>query len=114
MQTEIEELTREYNQACAKAVRDVIHDLANKWGTEVVDTLNEASYGVCVELFEPDLSIHAYVGVAGFLGFTRFEDESINHDVQEAFGTMNFQVVLNAMIHYGMETTTETLHFRVY
>ena len=31
MQIELEEMTKEYSLACAKAVRDAIHELAEKW-----------------------------------------------------------------------------------
>lgn len=72
----LEELTKEYSLACAKAVKDAIHELAEKWGNKVVDELNA--------------------------------------DVQEAFDKLGFQVVLNAMIHYGMESTDEPLYWRIY
>lgn len=48
MQTELEEITKEYNLACAKAVRDTIHELAEKWGQDAIDDLNERDYYVCV------------------------------------------------------------------
>ena len=44
----------------------------------------------------------------------RYEDDELNADVQEAFDKLGFQVVLNAMIHYGMESTDEPLYWRIY
>ena len=61
MQTELEEITKEYSLACAKAVRDTIHELAEKWGQDAVDDLNERDYCVCVELYDKSLCIYARV-----------------------------------------------------
>lgn len=44
----------------------------------------------------------------------RYDDDELNADVQEAFDKLGFQVVLNAMIHYGMESTDEPLYWRIY
>ena len=37
----LEQMTKEYNLACAKAVKDTIHELAEKWGHDLVSDLNE-------------------------------------------------------------------------
>lgn len=39
MQTNLEQMTKEYSIACAKAVRDTIHKLAAKWDKELIDAL---------------------------------------------------------------------------
>lgn len=44
MQIELEELTKEYSPACAKAVQDAIHELAEKRGQDAIDNLNEQVY----------------------------------------------------------------------
>jgi len=114
MQTELEEITKEYNLACAKAVRDAIHELAEKWGQDAIDDLNERDYYVCVELYDESLCIYARVAKDDYEGPIRYENDELNADVQEAFDKLGFQVVLNAMIHYGMESTDEPLYWRIY
>lgn len=44
MQIELEEMTKEYSPACAKAVRDAIHELAEKRGQDAINGLNEQDY----------------------------------------------------------------------
>ena len=43
----MEELTKEYSIACAKAVRDGIHALVRKWDKDIVNSLNERDYYIC-------------------------------------------------------------------
>lgn len=114
MQIELEELTKEYSLACAKAVHDAIHELAEKWGQDAIDDLNEQDYKACVELYEGSMRIYARVAKDNYYGLIRHEDDELNADVQEAFDKLGFQVVLNAMIHYGMESTNEPLYWRIY
>lgn len=114
MQIELEELTKEYSLACAKAVQDAIHELAEKWDNKVVDELNEQDYKVCVELYDESLCIYARVAKDDYDGPIRYENDELNADVQEAFDKLGSQVVLNAMIHYGMVYTDEPLYWRIY
>jgi len=110
----LEEMTKQYNLACAKAVQDAIHELAEKWGPDLVSDLNEQRYEVCVELYNRSMCIYARVAKDDYSGPIRYEDDELNADVQEAFDKLGFQVVLNAMIHYGMESTDESLYWKVY
>lgn len=114
MQTELEEITKEYNLACAKAVRDAIHELAEKWGQDAIDDLNERGYYVCVKLYDESLCIYAHVAKNDYYGPIRHENDELSADVREAFDKLGFQVVLNAMIHYGMVYTDEPLYWRIY
>ena len=114
MQTELEEITKEYNLACAKAVRDAIHELAEKWGQDAIDDLNERDYYVCAELYDESLCIYARVAKDDYYGPIKHENDELSADVQEAFDKLGFQVVLNAMIHYGMVYTDEPLYWRIY
>lgn len=110
----LEEMTKQYNLACAKAVRDAIHELAEKWGQDAINDLNESDYKACVELYDGSMCIYARVAKDDYYGPIRYEDDELNADVQEAFDKLGFQVVLNAMIHYGMESTDEPLYWRIY
>lgn len=113
MQTEIEKLTNEYARACAKAVRDAIHELANKWDSKVVNLLNAGDYYICAELYSDSLSILAYIGKDGYYGYERYLNSDMQCDIQETFDKLGAQVVLNAMIHYGWEETTQTITWRI-
>lgn len=114
MQTELEEMAKEYNLACAKAVRDAIHELAEKWDPDLVRDLNEQRYEVCVELYDQNLTIYAYVGKDDYCGPIKYKDDSLNEAIQEAFDNLGLQVVLNAMLYYGMEDITQTIYWRIY
>lgn len=97
-----------------KAVRDAIHELAEKWDNKVVDELNEQDYKTCVELYDESLCVYARVAKDDYDGPIRHENDELSADVQEAFDKLGFQVVLNAMIHYGMVCTDEPLYWRIY
>ena len=107
MQTNLEQMTKEYNIACAKAVRDTIHKLAAKWDQELIDALNANDFKITVELYNGDLCIEAYLGKDDFFGPVRYEKEETNCLVQEAFDELPLQVVLNAMIYDGLESTSQ-------
>lgn len=110
----LEEMTKEYSLACAKAVQDAIHELAKKWGQDTIDDLNEQDYKACVELYNGSLCIYARVAKDDYYGPIRHENDDLNADVQEAFDKLGPQVVLNAMIHYGMIYIDEPLYWRIY
>lgn len=110
----LEQMTKEYNLACAKAVKDAIHELAEKWGPDLVSDLNEQRYEVCVELYDGSMCIYASIAKDDYFGPIKYKNDELNADVQEAFDKLGFQVVLNAMIHYGMESTNEQLYWRIY
>lgn len=109
----LEEMTKEYSLACAKAVQDAIHELAEKWGNKVVDELNESDYKACVELYDGSMCIYAHIAKDDYYGPTRHENNELNADVQEAFDKLGVQVVLNAMVHYGMEDVTQTIYWKI-
>lgn len=114
MQTNLEQMTEEYNIACAKAVRDAIHKLVAKWDRELIDTLNANDFKITVELYDRDLCIEAYIGKDGFFETIRYENEEMNSLVQEAFDELPLQVVLNALIYDGLETVGQITQWRIY
>ena len=113
MQTEIEELTREYNYACAWEVRHAIDSVTIPWDTEMKNYLREQRYEVCVELYDQNLCIHAYVGKDDYFGPIKYEDDALNEAIQETFDSLGFQVVFNAMLWLGMEDVNQTIHWRI-
>lgn len=110
----MEELTKEYSIACAKAVRDSIHALVRKWDKDIVNSLNERDYCICAELYGDSLCILGYIGMDGYYGYTRWDNSDMNRQVQEVFDKLGAQVVLNAMVYCGWEETTQTITWRIY
>lgn len=110
----LEELTKEYSIACAKAVRDGIHALVRQWDKDIVNLLNERDYYICAELYDDSLCIVGYIGKDDYYGYIWWDDSDMNRQVQELFDDLGAQVVLNAMIHYGWEETTQTITWRIY
>lgn len=113
MQTNLEQLTKEYNIACAKAVWDTIHKLAVKWDKELIDALNASDFMITVELYNEDLCIEAYIGKDDYFGPIRYENEEMNRLVQEAFDELPLQVVLNALIYDGLESVSQITQWRI-
>lgn len=113
MEPNIEELTREYNYACAWAVRHAIDMVTISWDTDTKNYLREQGYEVCVELYDQNLCIDAYVGKDDYFGPVKYEDDSINQAIQEVFGNLGFQVVFNAMLWLGMEDVNQTIRWRI-
>lgn len=105
MQTELEEMTKEYSLACVEAVRDTIHKLALEWGDELVDTLKESGFKIATTLYGGGLCIEAYVGKNASVP-ERYIDRDINAGVQESFDNLSLQVTLNAMIWESAEQIT--------
>lgn len=109
----LEELTKEYSLACAEAVVDTIHELAKKWGHKVIDELNAQDYKVCVELYNSSMCIYARVAKDDYCGPIKHENNELSSDLQEVFDNLGAQVVLNAMIHHGMECIDEPMFWMV-
>lgn len=113
MQTNLEQMTKEYGIACAKALHDTIHKLTAKWDQELIDTLNANNFKITAEVYNNDLCVEAYIGKEDYFGPTRYEDKELNRLVQEAFDELPTQVVLNALIYEGLETTSQTMQWEI-
>ena len=114
MEPDIEEMTREYSDACAWAVRHAIDRLTIQWDLDTKNYLREQGYYICTELYDNSLCIYAYLAKDDYFGFIRYENDELNAAIQEAFDNLGVQVVLNAMIHLGMEDINQTMHWRIY
>lgn len=113
MQTNLEQMTKEYSIACAKAVRDTIHKLAAKLDKELIEALNACDFKITVELYNEDLCIEAYIANDNYFGLTRYENEEVTRLVQEAFDELPLQVVLNALIYEGLESVSQITQWRI-
>ena len=113
MQTNLEQLTEEYNRACDWEVRHAIDSVTIPWDLETKNYLREQGYEVCVELYDQNLCIYAYVGKDDYFGPIKYEDDSINQAIQEVFDKLGFQVVFNAMLWLGMEDVNQTICWRI-
>lgn len=113
MQTNLEQMTKEYSIACAKAMHDTIHNLTAKWDKELIDALNAGDFRITVEFYDEDLCIEAYIGKEDCLSPIRYENEEINRLVQAAFDELPLQVVLNALIYEGLESVSQITQWRI-
>lgn len=113
MEPDIEKLTKEYSESCAWAVRHAIDTVTIPWDTDTKNYLREQGYDVCVELYDQNLCIYAYVGKDDYFGHIRYEDDSLNEAIQEVFDNLGFQVVFNAMLYLGMEDVNQIIHWRI-
>lgn len=113
MQTNLEQMTEEYSLACYEAVRHTIDSVTILWDLETKNYLREQGYDVCVELYDQNLCIYAYVGKDDYFGPIKYEDDSINQAIQEVFDNLGFQVVFNAMLWLGMEDVNQTIRWRI-
>lgn len=110
----LEEMTKEYSLACAKAVQDAIHELAEKWGNKVVDELNKQGYDIWVELPDGEMVAHACVCKGNYWSYKLYDNADIQREVQAVLDTLNVQVVLNAMVYRGIENVNQVTHWRIY
>lgn len=114
MQTNLEEMTNNYNLACAEAVRDTIHKLATKWGTEEVDLLNAGKYQIFIKLYEGTLIPYAFIAKNPYTARVQYDNPEMQGDVQDAFDRLPAQVILGAMIHYGWGDIDQAINWRIY
>lgn len=114
MQTNLEEMTNNYNLACVEAVRDTIHKLATKWGAEEVDLLNAGKYKIFIRLYGDTLITHAFIAKNPYNMMAHYDNPEMQADVQAAFDRLPTQVILCAMIHYGWEEVDQAIDWRIY
>lgn len=114
MQTNLEEMMNNHNLACVEAVRDVIHKLATKWGTKVVDILNAEDYQIFTGLYADTLTVHAFIAKNTYPGRAYYFNSEMQTDIQEAFDELPAQLVFDAMTHYGLEDLEQVIRWRIY
>lgn len=114
MQTNLEEMTNNYNLACVEAVRDTIHKLATKWGTEEVDLLNAGNYKIFIRLYSDTLIPYAFIAKNPHSVRARYNNPEMQADVQDAFDRLPTQVILCAMIHYNWDNIDQAINWRIH
>ena len=111
MRVELEEMTKEYSLACAKAVQDAIDKVTITWDTETKDYLRNNGYSIWVELVDGDLVVRACVCKGDTWNYTLYDDAVIQQEVQAALDTLDVQVVLNAMLAMKIENINQVTYW---
>lgn len=114
MQTNIEEMTNNYNITCAEVVRDTIHKLATKWGTEEVGLLNAGSYKIFIRLYESTLIPLAFIAKNPYSTRAHYDNPEMQSEVQDAFDRLPTQVIMCAMIQRGWDELDQAIDWRIY
>lgn len=105
----LEETTIQYQKACAKAVKEAIHQVVSQH--DVTD-LVEQGFNVATYLYEgTDFCICVEVGKDNYWGLEKpYTDVSdLNEDLQEALGDLGWEVVLNAMFTEDIQSTSQII-----
>lgn len=113
MEPNIEELTREYNYACAWEVRHAIDSVTILWDFETKNYLREQGYSIWVELLDGDMVVRASVCKGDTWNYTLYDDADIQQEVQAALDALDVRVVLNAMIYHGIENVNQVTRWRI-
>lgn len=113
MEPDLEELTRKYNLACAWAVRHAIDTVTIPWDTKTKNYLREQGYDIWVELLNGDMTVNACICKGDYWSYHRYEDDTLNGEIQEALNNLGAQVVLNAMIYHEIDNVNQVTRWRI-
>lgn len=105
----LEEMTIQYQKACAKAVKETIHQVVSQHD---VTNLVEQGFNVATYLYEgTDFCICVKVGKDNYWGIEKpYTDVSdLNEDLQEALDNLGWEVVLNAMFTEDIQSTSQII-----
>lgn len=105
----LEEMTVNYQDACAKAVKEAIHQVVSQH--DVTD-LVEQGFNVATYLYEgTDFCICVQVGKDNYWGVEKPDTDvsDLNEALQEALGDLGWEVVLNAMFTEDIQSTSQII-----
>lgn len=105
----LEEMTIQYQKACAKAVTEAIHQVVSQH--DVTD-LVEQGFNVATYLYEgTDFCICVEVGKDNYWGLEKpYTDVSdLNEALREALDNLGWEVVLNAMFTEDIQSTSQII-----
>lgn len=105
----LEEMTANYQDACAKAVKEAIHQVVSQH--DVTD-LVEQGFNVATYLYGgTDFCICVKVGKDSYWGLEKpYTDVSdLNEELQEALDDLGWEVVLNAMFTEDIQSTSQII-----
>lgn len=109
----LDELTTKYQQACVKAVKAAIRQVATKHDiNELVDQ------GFCVATYlysGANPTVYAEVGREGYWAAERPETDvsALNEDLQLALDKLGLAVVLNAMLTQDMQFPEQVIFWEL-
>ena len=109
----LEEMTIQYQQACAKAVTEAIHRVVSQYD---VAALAQRGFNVATYLYEgSDFCICAQVGKDGYWGLKKPDTDvsDLNEALQQALDDLGPEVVLNAMFTEGIESTSQIIFWEL-
>ena len=109
----LEEMTIQYQQACAKAVTEAIHQVVSQHD---VTNLVEQGFNVATYLYEgTDFCICVNVGKDDYWGLEKPNTDlsELNEALQKALDDLGWEVVLNAMFTEGIEATSQIIFWEL-
>ena len=105
----LEEMTANYQNACAKAVKEAIHQVVSQH--DVTD-LVEQGFNVATYLYGgTDFCICVKVGKDDYWGLKKPDADvsNLNEALQEALDNLGWDVVLNAMFTEDIQSTSQII-----
>lgn len=109
----LEEMTIQYQQACAKAVTEAIHRVVSQYD---VAALAQQGFNVATYLYEgSDFCICVQVGKDDYWGLLKPNTDvsDLNEALQKALDDLGPEVVLNAMFTEGIESTSQIIFWEL-
>ena len=109
----LEEMTIQYQQACAKAVTEAIHRVVSQYD---VAALAQQGFNVATYLYEgTDFCICVQVGKDDYWGLLKPNTDvsDLNEALQKALDDLGCEVVLNAMFTEDIESTSQIIFWEL-
>lgn len=110
----LEEMTIQYQQACAKAVKETIHRVVSQYD---VAALVEQGFNVATYLYEgTDFSICVKIGKDdGYWDMEQPDTDvtELNEALYRALGDLGWEIVLNAMFTEDIQSTSQIVFWEL-
>lgn len=109
----LDEITTKYQQACAKTVETTIQQAAAKH--DINELINQGFHAATYLYNGTNLTICAEVGRDGYWGIERPKTDvsALNEDLQLALDKLKPDIILNAMLTQGMESTEQAIFWKL-
>lgn len=109
----LEEMTIQYQKACAKAVTEAIHQVVSQHD---VATLVEQGFNVATYLYEgTDFSICVKVGKDSYWDMEQPDADvtELNEALYKALNDLGWEIVLNAMFTEDIQLTSQIVFWEL-
>lgn len=109
----LEEMTANYQDACAKAVTEAIHQVVSQYD---IKDLVEQGFNVATYLYGgTDFCICVQVGKDDYWGLKKPDTDvsDLNEALQKALDDLGPEIVLNAMFTEGIESTCQIIFWEL-